>query len=125
MRPAKITSWIVSLAWLALVLRASAQYPVASFSLLLVLPLALALVCYYNSVPSWLRWCAVVANGLYAALGLFLLIASLLGLMGVTYLAVGAPMLMMFLAIVVLIVPGGLNVRTLLRSTRRLPQSGV
>jgi hypothetical protein len=115
MRVAKVISWIVLAFYVvsALTTRESLAVRVGQF--LVMFPAAAALLIYHSQARRWLWWFAVVGNSIYAVLGGLLFIAVLVGMAGVSSLAVGNPALVLAIAVLLLLAPGVINVYALWR----------
>jgi hypothetical protein len=75
--------------------------------------MSLALGVYYFRSPVWFRVLAILANALWALVGLALLLASIAGLLGFSYFAVASPAVAIPFAVLLFIAPGFINVRAM------------
>jgi hypothetical protein len=114
MRVAKVVSWVVLVGLALPNVVVMANSPNANpAGLVALLPPGMALAVYHVRSLSWLRWPALVVNVLSAVLGLFLVVAAVLGLLGVAYFAVASPVIAIPLGAIALLLPGAVNVRAL------------
>ncbi len=120
MRIARIVNAIVGAIWLFAVLLTIAKYTGGAGvpSLLTVLPFAMAFFVYRTAVNSWVRWMALVTNALWTLLGVFISASALLGMLGIQYFWMAAPVLTIAVTVFAIIVPCSLNTVALWRVAR-------